>query len=146
MVIAFNSALWCDGLGEPITTSLQPRGWRSCLGAVSPLVTVSQGENTEGGGSTTTFPSILAHGMWLARVRAQKQRLRRPACTQLPTEWWLTYALLPTYNPPPLIDQQHQQHPLLLLLEWSVTTRSLKKCLLMVVIHQTFSPNLGYSQ
>ncbi len=82
---------------------------------------LSQGENTEGWGSTTTFPSILAHGMWLARVRAHKQRLRRPACTQPPIEWWLTYALLP-----------HSQS---FTIHWSTTSTTSSTALAGVICH-----------
>ncbi len=82
---------------------------------------LSQGENTEGGGSAKTFPSILAHGMWLAKVRAHKQRLRRPACTQLTTEWWLTYALLPH-------SQSFTTH-------WSTTSTTPSTALAGVICH-----------
>jgi hypothetical protein len=64
-----------------------PRGWRShaktfTCGAVSPLLKLSQGENTKVRGYTTKFPSVLTHRMWLARVCVPKQRLTRPDCTQ----------------------------------------------------------------
>jgi hypothetical protein len=109
-------------LVSPLSLHFNQEGGGVACGAVSPLVKSGWEHWRWRVYYTVVFPSMLAHGMWLARVRAHKQRLRRPACTQLPTEWWLlTCALLPH-------SQSFTTH-------WSTTSTTPSTALAGVICH-----------